>query len=74
MGKYVANIGPQHVFPVHQGILNYHGENTVAVSLWAVGNQTADLSIASIEMQVDAVLRGGVPVQTNNPTWAKRDV
>jgi hypothetical protein len=74
MGKYVANIGPQHVFPVHEGILNYHGMNTVAVSLWAVGNQTADMSISSINFQVDAVFRGGVPVQVHNPGWEKRQV
>jgi hypothetical protein len=74
MGKYVANLGPQHVFPVHEGILNYQGSNTVALSLWAVGDQGADRRIASVEMQVDAVLRGGVPVEVNNPGWEKRDV
>ncbi|KAJ7477091.1 glycoside hydrolase family 35 protein [Mycena galericulata] len=34
-GKYVNNIGPQSAFPVPQGILNYNGANTLAVSLWA---------------------------------------
>lgn len=74
MGKYVPNLGPQTVFPVHEGILDYHGRNEVAVSLWAVGNSTADFSISSVQLKVDAVLRGGVSVQVANPGWAKRDV
>jgi hypothetical protein len=75
MGKYVANLGPQHVFPVHEGILDYHGTNTVAVSVWALGNEAADLAISSIALQVDAVYRGGVgKVLIDNPGWKKRDV
>ena len=35
-GKYVSNIGPQTIFPVPEGILNYHGTNTVGLSLWAL--------------------------------------
>lgn len=34
-GKYVPYIGNQVVFPVFPGILNYHGENTIALSIWA---------------------------------------
>lgn len=34
-GKYVNNIGPQKAFPVPEGILNYHGTNWVALTLWA---------------------------------------
>ena len=35
-GKYVNHIGPQTVYPVPEGILNYHGENYVGVSLWSM--------------------------------------
>lgn len=34
-GKYINNIGPQVDFSVPQGILNYQGSNTVALTLWA---------------------------------------
>ncbi|TLD37030.1 glycoside hydrolase family protein [Venturia nashicola] len=34
-GKYVPYIGNQVVFPVFPGILNYHGDNTIALSIWA---------------------------------------
>ncbi|KAG6855826.1 hypothetical protein H0H87_010439 [Tephrocybe sp. NHM501043] len=54
MGKRIANIGPQTSFPVHRGILNYAGENVVAVSLWALGEQEADLRIPSLR-----IVKGG---------------
>ena len=34
-GKYINNIGPQVEFPVPEGILNYRGENWVAVTVWS---------------------------------------
>lgn len=43
-GKYVNNMGPQTSFPVPQGILNYHGRNWIAISIWALeaGGTTLD--------------------------------
>ncbi|KAJ4357598.1 uncharacterized protein N0V89_002174 [Didymosphaeria variabile] len=35
-GKFANGIGPQRRFPVPQGILNYSGENTLGVSIWAL--------------------------------------
>lgn len=42
-GKYVNNIGPQTVFPVPEGILNYHGSNYLGVSLWALDAEGAKI-------------------------------
>ncbi|KAJ7758802.1 glycoside hydrolase superfamily [Mycena maculata] len=50
MGKRIANLGPQTAFPVHEGILNYHGENTVVLSLWALANGTDDMRIPSFAL------------------------
>ncbi|KAK0207399.1 galactose-binding domain-like protein, partial [Armillaria fumosa] len=36
MGKQVENLGPQAKFPVHHGILDYSGTNTVAAALWVM--------------------------------------
>ncbi|CAG7854539.1 Probable beta-galactosidase A; AltName: Full=Lactase A; Flags: Precursor [Serendipita indica DSM 11827] len=36
MGKRIGNLGPQTKFVVHEGILNHHGPNTLAVALWAM--------------------------------------
>ncbi|KAJ6612291.1 beta-galactosidase, domain 2-domain-containing protein [Mycena sp. CBHHK59/15] len=68
MGKRVANLGPQAKFPVHQGILDYHGVNTVAVALWAMKETTVT---PNLQLVVDGVLNGGVPgVKTDNPNWS----
>ncbi|KAI5120764.1 hypothetical protein M0805_004727 [Coniferiporia weirii] len=71
MGKRVGNLGPQTKFPVHQGILDYNGENTVAVALW---NMLPDASITpSLSLEIDGILEGGVGgVVTNNPTFSSR--
>ncbi|TCD66865.1 hypothetical protein EIP91_000819 [Steccherinum ochraceum] len=69
-GKRVANVGPQFKFPVHEGILNYHGTNTVAVALWATN---ASAVAPTLQLVVDQVLEGGVgQVGVNNPEWSPR--
>ncbi|RAQ71831.1 beta-galactosidase [Aspergillus flavus] len=35
-GKFVNNLGPQTDFPVPEGILNYNGNNHIAVTLWGL--------------------------------------
>ncbi|KAJ7743740.1 glycoside hydrolase family 35 protein [Mycena maculata] len=68
MGKRVANLGPQAKFPVHQGILNYQGVNTVAVALWSMGRTAVS---PNLQLVLDGVLDGGVPgVTTDNPVWS----
>ncbi|KAK0186877.1 glycoside hydrolase family 35 protein [Armillaria mellea] len=69
MGKRVGNLGPQAKFPVHQGILDYSGTNTVAVALWAM---EANATITpDLQLSVDAVYEGGLgSIVTNNPRWS----
>jgi len=68
MGKRVANLGPQFKFPVHQGILDYNGINTVAVALWAM---EAVPIRPTLTLTIDTVLEGGVgPIIPDNPSWA----
>ncbi|KAJ6472283.1 glycoside hydrolase family 35 protein [Mycena vitilis] len=70
MGKRIANIGPQTAFPVHEGILDYHGDNTVALSLWALGNGTGDTRIPSFKLVANGTYAGGVQgVSNDNPGW-----
>jgi beta-galactosidase len=47
-GKFVPHIGPQGEFPVPQGILNYQGENWVAVTLWA--HESSGAKLGSFEL------------------------
>lgn len=70
MGKRVANVGPQVAYVVHEGILDYHGENTVAISLWSLGQDAKDLRIPSVKLVATGIYRGGVgAVAVNNPDW-----
>ncbi|KAJ6567229.1 glycoside hydrolase family 35 protein [Mycena vulgaris] len=71
-GKYVNNIGPQTLFPVPQGILNYNGANTLAVSLWAAGSGGARLD--SLSLQLTARVESSMAPVVNQPLtpWAKR--
>ncbi|KAF8173226.1 glycoside hydrolase family 35 protein [Mycena galopus ATCC 62051] len=68
MGKRVANLGPQAKFPVPQGILDYHGENTVAVALWSM---EAEPISPNIRLVVDGIYDSALgEVHTDNPRWS----
>lgn len=47
-GRYIGNFGPQHLFPVPEGILNYRGGNTVSLVVWAQGKGGARLEVFEI--------------------------
>ena len=57
-GRYVSNVGPQTTFPVPEGILNYHGENYVAVQLWALGELGARID-PPLKIVTRAVVQSG---------------
>ncbi|KAI3390459.1 hypothetical protein diail_9576 [Diaporthe ilicicola] len=71
-GKYINNLGPQTRFPVPEGVLNYNGNNTVALTLWALEDSGANLR--GFELSADHVLQSGYrkPGQTKQPAWEKR--
>ena len=72
MGTRIANIGPQTIFPVHKGILDHSGDNTLAISLWSLGSQPQDLRIPTVELvQLAAVSGGPGRVDVNNPGYNK---
>ncbi|KAG8906903.1 hypothetical protein FRB99_005786 [Tulasnella sp. 403] len=66
MGKRVGNLGPQTKFPVHEGILNYDGENAVVVALWAMD---AEVPIrTSVRLVTDRVFDGSLSYTTRGIT------
>ncbi|KAF9526882.1 glycoside hydrolase family 35 protein [Crepidotus variabilis] len=71
-GKYVNSIGPQKVFPVPQGILNYQGDNTFAVSLWAEKATGAKLN--SLKLQLNAKIESSMAKVASQPApaWSQR--
>ncbi|KAF5322689.1 hypothetical protein D9619_001054 [Psilocybe cf. subviscida] len=71
-GKFVNHVGPQKSFPVPQGILNYQGTNTLAVSLWAANAGGAKLD--SLGLKVLSRVESTMPSVTNQPltSWSAR--
>ena len=53
----VDHLGPQTRFPVPEGILNYQGQNFVAITLWAQQEEGAKLE--GLELVADAVIQSG---------------
>ncbi|WP_420711693.1 beta-galactosidase [Streptomyces sp. NRRL F-5123] len=43
VGNYVNYLGPQHSFPIPNGILNPNGSNTVAIAVWNLDGSTGGL-------------------------------
>ncbi|EGU81550.1 hypothetical protein FOXB_07937 [Fusarium oxysporum f. sp. conglutinans Fo5176] len=71
-GKYVNNIGPQTKFPVPEGILNYKGENTVALTLWALDE--AGARVKGFRLEADGIIQSGYkkPGLANLAGWQER--
>lgn len=72
-GKYVHNVGPQDKYPVPEGILNYHGTNWVAVSLWA--QEEGGAKLTGLDLVADAFILTGMEEVANSPMpkWQQRD-
>jgi beta-galactosidase GanA len=49
LGQYVNDVGPQRVFTLPQGILNHHGDNTLALAVWSSDATTGGLGQISLE-------------------------
>src|SRR5256885_1822114 len=37
LGRYINGVGPQHSFPIPNGILRPDGDNTIAIAVWSTG-------------------------------------
>ncbi|KAI0845092.1 glycoside hydrolase family 35 protein [Daldinia vernicosa] len=72
-GKLSSNVGPQTVFPVPEGILNYNGTNYIGISLWAL--EQGGARIPGLELVAETpVWTGREKVElVDSPGWAKRE-
>lgn len=59
MGRFNPYVGNQIEFPVPPGILDYTGDNTIGLSLWA---QTDNGACASVDWKVNYVLESSLDV------------
>ncbi|HET7799024.1 MAG TPA: beta-galactosidase [Humibacillus xanthopallidus] len=69
VGQYVADVGPQHTFVVPNGILDSHGNNTLALAVTSNGGAADGLE--KVVLTDLGTVRGGVPVALNAaPDWS----
>jgi beta-galactosidase GanA len=67
MGRYINNVGPQHSFPIPNGILRPNGANSIAIAVWNTDASTGGLGTVVLEsygsrlssLQVGAVASPG---------------
>ncbi len=48
LGDYVNDLGPDHSFPIPNGILRAHGPNTIAIAVWNLDSSTGGLGQVSL--------------------------
>ena len=71
----VNNIGPQTLFPVPEGILNYHGDNSLALSLWALNGSTG-AKLEGFRLVNTAVVKSGYTTtveMSSKDRWTRRE-
>jgi hypothetical protein len=71
-GGKVNNLGPQTSFPVPEGILNYNGKNTVALTLWSLDPTGAKLK--GFQLVPHTPIKSGYvkPGLVAAPAWSLR--
>ncbi|AEI37266.1 MAG: beta-galactosidase [Zymomonas mobilis subsp. pomaceae] len=65
VGQYIAHIGPQHIFSIPAGILDHHGDNTLALAVTSAGTaiDKNNTLMEPIHLTVLHNVVGGVPVE-----------
>lgn len=61
-GRYLNDTGPQHVFPVPPGVIDPHGDNTIAIAVW---NTQDDGGLGHVSLIVQGNLRSPLVVPQN---------
>lgn len=70
----VNNIGPQVSYPVPEGILNYDGQNYLALILWSL--QSSGAKLAGLSLKMDTPLQSGYkkPLLVDGESYRERSV
>lgn len=48
MGNYIADLGPQHRFPIPDGIIDPHGNNDITIAVWKTDASPGGLGTVSL--------------------------
>ncbi|KAK7221447.1 hypothetical protein V2G26_009450 [Clonostachys chloroleuca] len=57
LGKYISNLGPQSRYVLPEGILNHHGVNYLALTVWSLDGTGS--KIKGLTLTADAFLQSG---------------
>lgn len=69
-GKFIPHIGNQISFPVFPGILDYHGENTIGLSVWAQSESGARMGVRmSVQGMYESSFDGSTGTEYLRPEW-----
>ncbi|MBM9510390.1 beta-galactosidase [Actinacidiphila acididurans] len=68
VGTYVNYLGPQHSFPVPNGILNPHGRNTIALAVWNLDGSTGGLGTVALT-NYGSYASSLTVAQNDSPGW-----
>ncbi|KAK5108541.1 hypothetical protein LTR62_008197 [Meristemomyces frigidus] len=71
-GKFIPHVGNQVEFPVFPGVLDYQGDNTIGLSVWAQGAEGARMSVGMKVLGVHGSgLEPGVGTGYLRPGWSE---
>lgn len=70
----VNDIGPQVSYPVPEGILNYNGENYLALTLWSLESSGARIAGLSLEMGTQVQSGYKKPLLVKGESYTERSV
>jgi hypothetical protein len=70
--RTVSNLGPQNIYPIPEGILNYNGTNTVAITLWSLDPQGARLGGFLLNPEFPIMSGYRRPALAPTPAWQPR--
>lgn len=48
MGNYIAELGPQHRFPIPNGVIDPHGANNITIAVWKTDDTPGGLGTVSL--------------------------
>jgi beta-galactosidase GanA len=71
LGRYVNDIGPQHIFPIPPGIAKPNGTNTIAIAVWSKDSTSAGLgtvSLTALNTYASPLTVGTVPAPGYDPS------
>lgn len=71
-GKFVPHIGPQDRYPIPEGVIDHHGRNTIALTVWALDKGGTE--VKGLKWHVGMVSKTGFGSIENSPApkWAER--